>query len=315
MIMRNPAQNTPSARHLDLVASDGFSLGATLFPPSRPGLGTVIVHGATAVPQTYYRRFAEFLASRGLRVLTYDFRGVGQSRPAELAGFAATMTDWARRDAAAAHAWVRDHHGDEPLALVGHSFGGQLLGLLDEAEDALGALLVGSQLGSLSLWPPLRRALFSTYLRAIVPAAATAFGYLPGWTGLGADLPAGVAREWAGWCLQPRYLLDSHPDAAARFAAFRRPVLLYSFSDDGYAPRRTVEALARVLAGADLEERRLGPADVGAPIGHFGYFRPTFAARLWPEAASWLRAVLAGEPPPRDVLITEEELARDLGYR
>jgi len=313
--MRKPAQNAPVGRPFDLVTSDGYSLGATLFAPPFPGLGTVIVHGATAVPQGYYRRFAEFLAARGLRVLTYDYRGVGASRPAELAGFDATMTDWARLDAAAAHAWVRDHHGDEPLALVGHSFGGQLLGLVDEAAAAAGALLVGSQLGSVTLWPPLRRILFGAFLRTLVPAATSALGYLPGWAGLGADLPAGVAREWAGWCLQPRYLLDAHPEAAARFAAFRRPVLLYSFSDDGYAPPRTVEALVKLLGGADLEQRRLGPEDVGAPIGHFGFFRPTFAARLWPEAAHWLAAVLAGEPPPRDVLITEEELARDLGYR
>src|SRR5215813_7685544 len=209
--MRNPVQNPPAARPVELLASDGFRLGATLFAPSRPGLGTVIVHGATAVPQGYYRRFAEFLAAHGIRVLTYDFRGIGRSRPAKLAGFTATMSDWARRDAAAAHAWVRDHHGDEPLALVGHSFGGQLLGLLDGAAEAQGALLVGSQLGWLSLWPPVRRAIIGTYLKAIVPATAATFGYVPSWTGLGADLPAGVAREWVGWCKSPRYLVDENP--------------------------------------------------------------------------------------------------------
>src|SRR5262249_22174902 len=101
-IMRKPAQNAPAGRPFDLVTSDGYSLGATLFAPPFPGLAPVIVNGAPAVPQGYYRRFAEFLAARGLRVLTYDYRGVGASRPAELAGFDATMTDWARLDAAAA---------------------------------------------------------------------------------------------------------------------------------------------------------------------------------------------------------------------
>src|SRR5262249_35081851 len=75
----------------EVEAADGEVLGATMFPPSGRGLGTVLVHGATAVPQSYYRHFAAFLATRGMRVITYDYRGVGASRPASLRGFSATM--------------------------------------------------------------------------------------------------------------------------------------------------------------------------------------------------------------------------------
>jgi len=315
--MHFDAQAAPGVapRQDSVPAGDGFVLGATIFPPSRPGRGTVIVHGATAVPQTFYRRFAGFLATRGIRVVTYDYRGVGRSRPRRLAGFPATMTDWARRDAAAIHAWVRDHHGDEPLALVGHSFGGQLIGLLDEARDASGALLAATQLPSLGHFPPLHRAVVGAFFKGIIPLAFRMTGYLPGWTGLGVDLPAGVAEEWARWCTEPGgYLVASHPDARARFAAFRRPVLFYSFTDDRLAPVRSVDALLGVLRGADLEHRRVTPDDVGAPIGHFGFFRQRHEGRFWPEAATWLTAVLAGERPPRDIWITAEEIQRDLEY-
>jgi predicted alpha/beta hydrolase len=304
-----------AARLFDIAAEDGFELGASLFPAAGRARGTVVIHGATGAPQRYYRPFAAFLAACGMRVLTYDFRGVGRSRPESLRGFTASMTDWARLDAAAIQRFVRDRHGDEPMVFVGHSFGGQLIGLLDEMRDAAGALLVATQLPSIDMWTPLRRALFGAFFAGIIPAAIATTGYVPGWAGLGVDLPAGVAREWASWCLQDGYLVGSHPDAAARFAAFRRPVLSYSFTDDTYAPTRSLSALVSALSGADLELRRLGPDEVGASIGHFGFFRPRFAARFWAPAAEWLEAVLEGRPPPRDVLITEEELARDLGYR
>ena len=315
MRLRQPSASV-SIRKLAIAAEDGFVLGASLYHPvAARARGTVILHGATAVPQSYYRHFASFLAERGLRVLTYDYRGVGRSRPAQLRGFAATMTDWARLDAAAVHRFVRTHHGDEPMVLVGHSFGGQLIGLLDDTGDAAGALLVATHLPTVDMWPLPRRALVGAFFAGIVPAAIATTGYVPGWAGLGADLPAGVAREWARWCMQDGYLLGSHPDAAARFAAFRRPVLVWSFSDDSYAPPRSVTALVQALSGADLELRRLGPDDVGAKVGHLGFFRAPFRARFWGPSATWLEAVLDGQPPPRDVLITEEELAHDLGYR
>ena len=91
------------------------------------------------MPRKIYRGFASYLASRGCAVLTYDYRGTGGSRPPagrgyiqprSLAGFQATMADWATQgrhrggglDARALHTL--------PLLYVGHSFGGQALGLL-----------------------------------------------------------------------------------------------------------------------------------------------------------------------------------------
>src|SRR5262245_26101772 len=119
-----------------LLAADGHKLAATWFMPDRgPARGTLIVHGATATPAAYYRRFARFAAGRGLRVLTYDYRGVGGSRPAALARSRATLSEWALLDARAAHQLVRDRFPGEPVAIVGHSFGGQLLGLIDEARE------------------------------------------------------------------------------------------------------------------------------------------------------------------------------------
>ena len=143
-------RTTLAPRQTVITAGDGYELGATIFEP-RHARGTVVIHGATAVPQRYYAAFAEWLRDRRLRVVTYDYRGIGESRPASLRGFRATMTDWARLDARAAHAWARDQ-GDDVL-IVGHSFGGQILGLVDELHDARGAVYVACQLGGYRYWP------------------------------------------------------------------------------------------------------------------------------------------------------------------
>ena len=48
-------------------------------------------------------------------------------------------------------------HG-RPVAILGHSFGGQLVGLIDEARESAGAIFVGAQLGYYGYWPLLQRA-------------------------------------------------------------------------------------------------------------------------------------------------------------
>jgi predicted alpha/beta hydrolase len=284
---------------IGLHAADGTVLGGTLFTPRARARGTIIIHSATAVPQGYYRRFAQFAAqAAGARVLTYDYRGIGKSRPGSLRGFQATLTDWARLDAAAAHRFVRERFPGEPFAIIGHSFGGQLVGLIDEPNAATGVVMVGAQLAYYRDWPAKEHRRLGFVWKMLVPAASALFGYMPGRLGLGEDLPRGVARQWADWCLHPDYLISEHLDARERFARFDAPTLFYSFTDDEYAPEAAVAHLLRRLRRAPVEHVRLAPEERGADaIGHFGFFRPRFSGTLWQEAASFLRESLAGRTP------------------
>jgi predicted alpha/beta hydrolase len=281
-----------------LVAGDGYPLAANWFLPERePARGTLIIHGATATPAAFYRRFARFAASRGLRVLTYDYRGIGLSRPASLRDSRATLSDWALLDARAAHLHVRERFPDEPVAIVGHSFGGQLVGLLGETRSAHAALMVGCQLAYYGNWPTRSaRLLLATGWRAVLPLVTALVGYLPGrFVGSGEDLPAGVARQWGRWCCHPDYYMGEHPDARARLAAFDAPTLFYSFTDDTFAPGRAVAQLLSHLPKAQLEHRRIDPRTLGAgPIGHFGFFRAGTAS-LWPAALDFVLGRLANE--------------------
>src|SRR5258708_16787898 len=64
-------------------------------PAARP---VVVINPATSVRCRYYARFAAFLFQRGFDVLTYDYRGIGESRLATLRGFDAGWVDWGHFD-------------------------------------------------------------------------------------------------------------------------------------------------------------------------------------------------------------------------
>ena len=136
-------------------AADRYPLGATLFLP-RTGKRShaVLINSATAVPRRVYTGFAGYLARRGCAVLTYDYRGTGDSRqkavtgynqPRSLVGFKASMSDWAELDVTAAVSWMRERYSTLPLAYVGHSFGGQALGLIANNGEISRAAFVASQ--------------------------------------------------------------------------------------------------------------------------------------------------------------------------
>src|SRR6266550_5016152 len=96
-------------------AADGYLLGATLYLPRGAKRHAVLINSAAAVPRKLYRGFASYLARRGCAVLTYDYRGTGDSRqksltdysqPRSLVGFQASMSDWAALDVTAAVGWM-----------------------------------------------------------------------------------------------------------------------------------------------------------------------------------------------------------------
>ena len=272
-----------------IPASDGFALAASHFPAAGEAAAAVLVVPATGVARRLYDPFARHLAGRGLTVVTWDGRGTGGSRPSSLRGFRATMSDWARLDLAGVLGWARETLSGLPLLAVGHSFGGQSLGLAPGAGALAGAVTVAAQSGWWGHWPRPRRYALTLLWYAGMPLLAHALGYFPSRRlGLGENLPRGVALEWARWCRSRDYLGDW--SGHARLAI---PMLALGFDDDTFAPPAAVDALHQRYASARLERRQLAPADLGvARIGHFGFFKPGLPA-LWDETADWMAGAAA----------------------
>ncbi|MDP2251512.1 MAG: alpha/beta fold hydrolase, partial [Hydrogenophaga sp.] len=192
---------------LTLTAADGYPLVAHRFHSPSPPRGHLVVGGATAVPQGFYKRFAEHAARRGFDVLTLDYRGIGQSAPSTLKGFRMDYLDWGRLDLAAAVEAMRQE--GMPLYLVGHSYGGHALGLLPDPGAVDGAYTFATGAGWHGWMPPVERLRVLFMWRVLGPVWTRMAGYLP-WSrlGMGEDLPIDVYRQWRQWCRFPRYFFD-----------------------------------------------------------------------------------------------------------
>src|SRR6201746_1005637 len=232
---------------------DGYSLGATLYLPRGAKRNAVLINSATAVPRKLYKGFASYLARRGCAVLTYDYRGTGDSRQnsptgynqqRSLVGFKASMSDWAALDTAAAVAWMRDRYKTLPLNYVGHSFGGQALGLLPNNSEVARALLIAAQAGYWKLMASPERYRVYAMLNFVGTPLTRLLGYAPGWGGLGQDLPKGVFEQWTGWVMNQRYLFgDAKIGALQNFPNYQGALRALCFSDDPWATRAAVELL------------------------------------------------------------------------
>lgn len=270
---------------LTISALDGFPLAASRFDADGGNACRVIlISPATGVRRSIYRHLAGFLAERGAVVVTWDWRGTGESRPESLRGFTASLRTWAEQDLGGVLQWAREAHPGAKVALIGHSFGGQALGLLPEAAHLDAAITLAAQSGALHHWPwQLRLPLVGLWY-GLMPGLARLVGYFPSRRlGLGEDLPRGVALEWARWCRRRDFIGDW-----SGHRRFRVPVLSFSFDDDPIAPRQAVDALHAKFGGA-VKRRHLTPGDLGVRrLGHFEFLRPGVAPTLWAEVGDWL---------------------------
>ncbi len=285
--------NTPVLENrAEFPALDGYPLAATIYEPSAPPRAVVLMTSATAVPRGFYAKFARYLAEQGFKVVTFDYRGIGGSRPKSgtLRGFGAKMRDWAALDITAAVDYASALTNGKPLLYVGHSFGGQALGQLPNNHKVSRAFFAASQIGYWKLFPAPEKYRVWFMLRILGPFASAIFGYVPGKLGMGEDLPKGVFMEWAGWCMKPRYLYDDATlDARRNFPNYKGALRAVGMSDDDWAPPVAVAGLLAGYTSTDPEHITVTPQSAGVKkIGHFGFFREPSREPLWREAAEWL---------------------------
>lgn len=280
---------------IQIICADNTVLTAKKFTPAGTIKSVVVIPAAMGVKQNFYQPFAEFLTENGIAVLSFDYRGMGESIPEQyrhsLRGFQADLIDWAEKDYNAALTTAKAWLPDVPLLIVGHSLGGQLPGLVPDNHLIDGMLTVGSGSG---YWrdnaPQLKRFVWLMWY-FLVPVYTRLWGYFPGkkMRKVG-DLPKGVIYQWSRWCRSPEYFVE--PDGTPMRTGhdrIRKPILAMSFTDDEMMSRRSIDSMHDFYVNANVERRYIHPKEVDARrIGHFGFFRPQFRNTLWQQALQWL---------------------------
>jgi predicted alpha/beta hydrolase len=289
-------RSTAPPTSLAVSAIDGYSLAVDHWPATGPSKAWVILNSATATRRRYYRHFAEFLTHGGFDVVTYDYRGIGDSAPAAdsapkaIRRSQARMRDWGQLDFPAVIDWCRQTDSTRPIFAVGHSVGGQILGLAPNNQHIAGMVFICAQHTWWGHWPKNHWPRLHLMWNFLLPTLSHAMGYFPSaWLGMGEPLPKGVALEWAAWARSRGYTMQAiGPEVRPGYDEYRGPILSLSFEDDTFAPRQAAAALLDVYPNARSEHRHIDPRATGTAVGHFGYFRPQFRDTFWLETKYWL---------------------------
>ena len=275
------------------TAADGYRLAGYRWrhTPADPQRPLVIINAATSVRCRYYARFADYLFSQGFDVLTYDYRGIGESRPASLRGFQASWSDWGRLDFEAMLQLAGAEHPGQPVHVVGHSFGGWALGLAPSAAQVQRAVLVGAQFAYWRDYAAGQRWRLVGKWHVLMPLLTRVFGYFPGKRlGWLEDTPAGVVHDWS----TPTARYEQRPSgrllSSLPFSQVSAATLAVSLTDDPFGTVAATERLLAYLHGSERRHLRVAPGDIAAgEIGHFAFFHERFRESLWPIALAWLQ--------------------------
>ncbi len=295
--VQNPTSAEPSsAERIEIVCADGVRLCGHFLPAfgrQRPATEMpVLLCPATGVRQHFYLRFAAWLAEQGSDVLVFDYRGIGLSLHGPLKHCRATLAEWGQQDQVAALDALLRRTGSEQVALLGHSAGGQMIGLLPNHDRVARVVGVSASTGWLSGMRTGFRLKAWFGLRGVIPLGVRLTGYAPtAAIGLGENLPARVGLQWGQWCAAGGYATNAVKNQPQRdfHAAIRIPITVLHATDDDIATPATVADLLRTYPAAHKQARPIAPHDHGLKaIGHIDWFRPSHQA-LWPLLAHALR--------------------------
>jgi predicted alpha/beta hydrolase len=290
LFRKNPMSEAAAVRseHHKLVTRDETQIAASLFlpEPHKSNQQTILIASAMGIPRRFYRHYASYLAEEGFVVLSFDYRGIGDSRKGSLWGSEASMADWGGQDLQAALKWLLRQYPQNKLHVIGHSLGGHLLGLAKANEHVSSFMGIASQNIYWQNWPVAQRPAMLLFWHGLLPSTTLAAGYLPSQLfGLGEQVPKRVAFHWREAGLNP----DGTKGVFAgteldHFDKFKGALRAYSFLGDNMAPQKAVAALLPFFPNASQAEH-IHISDKS--VGHLGFFRPAARDTLWQESADW----------------------------
>ena len=263
------------------------------FPCENPK-ATILLASALGVPQQYYKHYGAFLAQAGFQCMTFDYRGTGLSTyNGKLRNI--ELSQWGTHDLEAAiqEAKSRAANGqsETPVFLVGHSIGGQLLGLAKSANSLQGAMFVGSSAPFWKRWPFPRNIYIGFVCSVLLPTLSFARDMYPARAvGLSSmDLPATCAKDWGKWMRDKDYLLGERFGLPQEgYKNFDKPLLSLAFDDDDFAPKINVDYLLSFFEKARISNEFIKHASLKlGPIDHMGFFKQKFRTTLWQKSLDW----------------------------
>jgi predicted alpha/beta hydrolase len=268
---------------LELITKDRVSLAVHLFRPEKSNGKLLLINSATGVKQQVYFSFARFFSEHSFTVITYDYRGIGLSKPEKMKGYRASMRIWGSEDYKTLTQYIKTEFPEYKKYCLGHSVGALILGMNEDSTMFDEFIFVGTQnafVGNLKLGTKVE-----AYLGfgIVQPLTTRLLGYFPAnWFGLGESLPKNCAYDWRTLILNRKStnkLLEKIDDYSKKLT---QKVFVIRAEDDVWLTEKGVLSLLnntypnlrpsyRLVKTSESEKKE---------IGHINFFR-SYNKKLW----------------------------------
>lgn len=271
-------------KELILKTPDHFPLSVKIFEPEMSNGKLLLINSATGVKQQIYFSFAKYLAEKGFTVITYDYRGIGESKPKKMNGFKASMRIWGTVDFKTVTNFIKKEYAGFDKFCLGHSVGALILGMNADSQIFKKFIFVATQdayLGNLNFKVAVAGLLgFGIAL----PIMTHFLGYFPANRfGLGESLPKGVAFDWQTLILNKKSTKRLYETNEADFSKnLYQPTFIIHAEDDSWVTQKGMRNLMKTTyphLKTTYREVKISESDKGE-IGHVNFFR-SFNRGLW----------------------------------
>ncbi|AZI33276.1 alpha/beta hydrolase family protein [Kaistella carnis] len=271
-------------KELILKTPDHFPLSVKIFEPEISNGKLLLINSATGVKQQIYFSFAKYLAEKGFTVITYDYRGIGESKPKKMNGFKASMRIWGTVDFKTVTTFIKKEYVGFDQFCLGHSVGALILGMNADSQIFKKFIFVATQdayLGNLNFKVAVAGLLgFGIAL----PIMTHFLGYFPANRfGLGESLPKGVAFDWQTLILNKKSTKRLYETNEADFSKnLYQPTFIIHAEDDSWVTQKGMRNLMKTTyphLKTTYREVKISESDK-SEIGHVNFFR-SFNRGLW----------------------------------
>ncbi len=281
-----------SFEEITVHCQDEFPLAATIYRPTS-AKGAIMLGPATGIRRGFYHKFCTYLAEQGYGVISYDNRGIGDSRNGDINAGDASLITWGKLDMTAILNKLQNAFPGVEYHLIGHSAGGQLVGLMENALQLRSMFNVASSSGWLKnmRFPFKLSAQF--FMNIFIPVSNLLFGHTKShWVGMGEPLPKDAAAQWRRWCNHGGYCAADFGKAITshHYHELQCPSKWIFATDDEIAVHENVKDMARVIPNSPAEIVELNPKELGLKeLGHMKFFSSK-NHHLWTMATDWIQS-------------------------
>ncbi len=267
-----------------------YQLTAHLFEPETSNGSLILINSATGVKQQLYFSIAQFFADHGFTLLTYDYFGIGFSKPENLKKCSASMKSWGEVDFSAMTDFIKTNFPDYKKYCIGHSVGALILGMNKDSSIFDKFIFVATQKAHVSnLRWPIKFQVYSGF-GVLQPILTKTLGYFPASLfGIGESLPKNAAQDWRSLLL--------HKNSTNRLLQFtvnvskdlnQKTLMIYA-EDDSWVTKKGVSSLlSDTYPNLIVQQREILVSESEMKeIGHINFFR-SGNGKLWNIILNWL---------------------------